>query len=83
MAQNGPRPQERSAPPPVSLVELYETYDIQFRSKLLDALYELTPTQFEHFARLGLRCGHVVFETKHFRRRAESVEHNTLHGDFL
>lgn len=34
-----------------SLVDLYETYDLQFRSKLLDRLYELTPTQFEHFAR--------------------------------
>ena len=34
-----------------SLVDLYETYDTQFRSKLLDRLYELTPTQFEHFAR--------------------------------
>jgi restriction system protein len=35
----------------VSLVDLYEKYDLQFRSKLLDRLYELTPTQFEHFAR--------------------------------
>ncbi len=35
----------------VSLVELYEKYDQQFRSKLLDRLYELTPSQFEHFAR--------------------------------
>jgi restriction system protein len=34
-----------------TLVDLYETYDAQFRSKLLDRLYELTPTQFEHFAR--------------------------------
>jgi restriction system protein len=35
----------------VSLVELHEKYELQFRSKLLDRLYELSPTQFEHFAR--------------------------------
>jgi restriction system protein len=35
----------------VSLVDLYEKYELQFRSKLLDRLYELSPTQFEHFAR--------------------------------
>ncbi|MBC8869155.1 MAG: restriction endonuclease [Planctomycetes bacterium] len=34
-----------------SLVDLYEKYDLQFRSKLLDKLHDLTPTQFEHFAR--------------------------------
>lgn len=34
-----------------SLVELYETYTQQFRSRLLDRLYELTPRQFELFAR--------------------------------
>lgn len=34
-----------------SLVDLYETYDLQFRSKLLDKLHELTPKHFEHFAR--------------------------------
>jgi restriction system protein len=34
-----------------SLVDIYEKYEIQFRSKLLDRLYELSPTQFEHFAR--------------------------------
>jgi restriction system protein len=39
------------APASVSLVDLYEKYELQFRSKLLDRLYELTPTQFEHFAR--------------------------------
>ena len=33
-----------------SLVDLYEKYELQFRSKLLDRLYELSPTQFEHFA---------------------------------
>jgi restriction system protein len=38
----------------VGLVELYEKYERQFRSKLLDRLYELSPTQFEHFARLLL-----------------------------
>lgn len=35
----------------VSLVELYEDYETQFRSKILDSLFELTPTQFEHFGR--------------------------------
>jgi len=35
----------------VSLVDLYETYELQFRSKLLDRLYELSPPQFEHFAK--------------------------------
>jgi restriction system protein len=35
----------------VRLVDLYEKYELQFRSKLLDRLYELSPTQFEHFAR--------------------------------
>lgn len=34
-----------------SLVDLYDKYEIQFRSKLLDRLYELTPTQFEHFGK--------------------------------
>jgi restriction system protein len=42
---------KRVASTSVGLVDLYETYDAQFRSKLLDRLYELTPTQFEHFAR--------------------------------
>jgi restriction system protein len=35
----------------VSLVDLHEKYELQFRSKLLDRLYELSPSQFEHFAR--------------------------------
>lgn len=34
-----------------NLVDIYERYEEQFRSKLLDRLYELTPTQFENFAR--------------------------------
>jgi restriction system protein len=34
-----------------SLVELHERYEAQFRSKLLDKLHQLSPTQFEHFAR--------------------------------
>lgn len=42
---------KRSVSASVSLVDLYEKYDLQFRSKLLDRLYELTPSQFEHFAR--------------------------------
>lgn len=52
--QNGKASQsegKRAAVAMTSLVELYETYDDQFRSKLLDRLYELTPTQFEHFAK--------------------------------
>jgi restriction system protein len=42
---------KRTVPTSVSLVDLHEKYELQFRSKLLDRLYELTPTQFEHFAR--------------------------------
>ncbi len=42
---------ERPASPAVSLVDLYDRYDVQFRAKLLDRLFELTPRQFEHFAR--------------------------------
>lgn len=38
----------------VSLVDLYERYESQFRERLLDRLFELTPTQFENFARLLL-----------------------------
>jgi restriction system protein len=36
---------------PTNLVELYEKYESQFREKLRDKLHELTPTQFEHFAK--------------------------------
>jgi restriction system protein len=43
-------PASRTAASTVSLVDLYERYETQFRSKLLDRLYELTPTQFDHFA---------------------------------
>jgi restriction system protein len=39
------------APPKVNLIELYESYDLQFRAKLLDKLYQLTPRQFEGFGR--------------------------------
>jgi restriction system protein len=34
-----------------NLADLYETYELQFRSKLHDRLYELSPAQFEKFAR--------------------------------
>jgi restriction system protein len=51
LAQGGNQPVLPSVPTKVGLVELYETYDVQFRSKLLDKLYQLTPRQFEHFAR--------------------------------
>jgi restriction system protein len=46
-----PEPTKRVSSASASLVDLYETYELQFRSKLLDRLYELSPTQFEHFAR--------------------------------
>jgi restriction system protein len=57
VAENGGRASVEASPPPppVSLVEVYETYEAQFRSKLLDKLFELTPTQFEHFANHLLR----------------------------
>lgn len=52
--------------PSVSLVDLYERYDLQFRSKLLDKLYELSPRQFEHFARHLLDAyGFVKMTVKH------------------
>ena len=34
-----------------SMAEIYDDYEAEFRSKVLDALNELTPTQFEHFGR--------------------------------
>lgn len=34
-----------------SLVDLHEKYEVQFRSKLLDRLFDLTPAQFEHFGK--------------------------------
>jgi len=42
--------------PSVNLVELYEDYEISFRSQLLDKLYELTSRQFELFARKLLQA---------------------------
>lgn len=36
--------------PTVNFVELYEDYEVSFRSQLLDKLNELTPRQFELFA---------------------------------
>src|SRR6516162_9902293 len=50
-AKDGTQLPRQAASATVSLVDLYETYDLQFRSKLLDKLFELTPRQFEHFAR--------------------------------
>jgi restriction system protein len=50
-SQGEPEAARQVASSSVSLVDLYEKYDTQFRSKLLDRLYELSPTQFEHFAR--------------------------------
>jgi len=49
-ATTGPKSRNSMSTPP-NLVDLYEKYEVQFRSKLLDQLHELTPTQFEHFAR--------------------------------
>jgi restriction system protein len=51
LQEEGTPPAKQAVSPKVSLVELYEIYDLQFRSKLLDKLYQLTPRQFEHFAR--------------------------------
>lgn len=51
VAHQQPGIRDEAVSPKVSLVDLYETYDLQFRAKLLDRLYELTPRQFEHFAR--------------------------------
>jgi len=42
--------------PTVNLVELYEDYETSFRSQLLDKLNELTPRQFELFARKLLQA---------------------------
>ncbi|WP_158221574.1 restriction endonuclease [Terribacillus sp. 7520-G] len=36
---------------PVNLVEIYEDYEEDFKSQLLDKLHELTPRQFEEFAK--------------------------------
>ena len=48
---NQVEPEKRFASAAVSLVDQYDKYDAHFRSKLLDRLYELSPSQFEHFAR--------------------------------
>lgn len=43
-----------------NLAEIYEDYDEKFRSQLLEKLYELTPKQFENFAkRLLIAYGFV------------------------
>lgn len=47
----GESPTNKPVAATVGLVALYEKYELQFRSKLLDKLFELTPTQFEHFGR--------------------------------
>lgn len=46
-----------SSPPTadVSLVDLYEDYEATFRAKLLDRLLQMTPADFEQFARRLLR----------------------------
>lgn len=38
-------------PPPATLVGLHEEYLLQFKGNLLEKLTELTPEQFEHFAK--------------------------------
>jgi restriction system protein len=55
-------PEKRVPIASVNLVDLYEKYDAQFRAKLLDRLYELSPTQFEHFAR-QLLAAYVFVQT--------------------
>jgi restriction system protein len=42
--------------PSVNFVELHENYEASFRSQLLDKIYELTPRQFELFARKLLQA---------------------------
>lgn len=49
--QNEIETAKRVASASVSLVDLFETYDTQFRSKLLERLFEFSPIQFEHFAK--------------------------------
>jgi len=45
-----------SSEPVVNFIELYEEYESSFRSQLLDKLNELTPRQFELFARKLLQA---------------------------
>lgn len=45
-----------SPAPSADFLELYEEYEDRFRAKLLDKLYELSPTQFELFARKLLKA---------------------------
>ncbi|WP_062350144.1 restriction endonuclease [Bacillus kwashiorkori] len=47
-------PQE-NRPAPLNLVELYDNYEDDFKSQLLDRLHELTPRQFEEFAKKFLQ----------------------------
>lgn len=48
-ATGAARPME--VPAPANLVALHEEYQLQFRASLLEKVGELTPTQFEHFAK--------------------------------
>lgn len=51
------RAETKEAPlPTVNFIELYEDYEAAFRSQLLDKLHELTPRQFELFARKLLQA---------------------------
>ncbi|WP_054974959.1 restriction endonuclease [Paenibacillus sp. A3] len=40
-----------SSAPSTNLVELYDSYEEEFKSQLLEKLYEITPRQFEEFAK--------------------------------
>jgi len=51
---------EPSSPSPPNFFELYEDYETSFRSQLLDRLNELTPRQFELFARKLLQAYEFV-----------------------
>jgi restriction system protein len=54
--QTGTAPDPQPSTPDVSLVDLYEDYEATFRATLLDRLLQMTPTEFEQFARRLLRA---------------------------
>lgn len=51
LSENGLATPKAMPCPPPGLVELHEQYEQQFKSNLLDKLHELTPQQFELFAK--------------------------------
>jgi len=64
--------------PSKSLVQLHEEYDQQFRSKLLEKLFELTPTQFEHFGEQLLTAYGLVKMTVTSRSRDGGIDGHGL-----